>query len=87
MIEVRIDKKTREVRIVDEAEGTPGTSRQFTRFTEYCMPGLREDTGRLLDMLNENRDIDTDFTVYNFRLAEIKEQGDYFCLFWETTEK
>ena len=87
MIEVRIDKKTREVRIVDEAEGTPGTSRQFTRFTEHCMPGLREDTDRLLNMLNENRDIDTDFTAYNFRLAGIKEQDNCFSLFWETTEK
>lgn len=41
MLQFRLvfDKKIR-VETIDDAEGTPGTSRQFTRFNSICKPKI-----------------------------------------------
>ena len=42
MVTVKIDRKTGKCEIVDDAEETPGSSRQITRFRQYCLPILEE---------------------------------------------
>ena len=43
MVTVKIDRKTRKCEIVDDAEETPGSSRQITKFRQYCLPILEEE--------------------------------------------
>lgn len=42
MVMVKIDRKTGKCEIVDDAEETPGSSRQITRFRQYCLPILED---------------------------------------------
>lgn len=43
MVAVKIDRKTGKCEIIDDAEETPGSSRQITRFRQYCLPILEEE--------------------------------------------
>ena len=42
MVTVKIDRKTGKCEIVDDAEEMPGSSRQITRFRQYCLPILED---------------------------------------------
>lgn len=43
MVELKLDQDGRSIELIDDAESTPGASRQFTAFNEYVMPMLRKE--------------------------------------------
>ena len=42
MVTVKIDRKTGKCEIIDDAEETPSSFRQITKFNHYCLPILEE---------------------------------------------
>lgn len=47
MVRVELDFENKKVTIIDDAESTPGTSRQYTRFREYCIPDIEKGIKKL----------------------------------------
>ena len=41
MIELEFNEKTKNFILIDNAESTPGYSRQITRFRQYCFPKFK----------------------------------------------
>ena len=87
MIEIRIYRETYRTEMVDEAEGTPGTSRQFTRFNEHCLPTVRDNAMMIVDAIIDGERVGLNFTEYGFRHAGTIVNDDYVNIFWESTER
>lgn len=86
MITVKINKKTGKCEIIDNAEGTPGTSRQITKFRYYCLPVLEEEVkkDKTLKTINVNN---IRFNDYGFDfLSEGHEEEKYYILVWNLKE-
>lgn len=47
MVRVELDFENKKVTIIDDAEGTPGYSRQYTRFRQFCLPILEKGIKKL----------------------------------------
>lgn len=78
MIEVKFDKKTKKFSIVDEAEGTVGSSRQITRFRQFCFPKFKKQNEALLDF---------EFVKeYDFKFVYATVGDKFTRLFFESTE-
>lgn len=86
MVMVKIDRKTGKCEIIDEAEETPGLSRQITRFRHYCLPILEEAVkkDKTLKTANSNN---IRFNEYGFDFSH-KNGGNekYYILAWNLIE-
>jgi len=47
MVKVELDFANKQVTMLDDAESTPGTSRQYTRFRQCCLPILEKGIKKL----------------------------------------
>ena len=83
---VKIDRKTGKCEIVDDAEETPGSSRQITRFRQYCLPILEEvvKKDKILKTTNTNN---IRFNEYGFDFS-YKNDGNekYYILVLDLIE-
>lgn len=78
MVEVKFDKKTKKFSIVDESEGTIGSSRQITRFKEYCFPKIENEKKVLHDF---------EFVKeYDFKFVYATDGDNFTKFFFESTE-
>lgn len=86
MVTVKIDRKTGKCEIVDDAEETPGSSRQITKFRQYCLPILEEEIkkDKTLKTTNTNN---IRFNEYGFDFS-YKNDGNekYYILVWNLIE-
>lgn len=82
MIIVRVNKKTKACSIVDEAEGTPGVSRQITRFREYCLPVFEV---QVKSPTMKHKDIE--FSEFEFKFLRMDEDNNTITFSWESTTK
>ena len=86
MVAVKIDRKTGKCEIIDDAEGTPGASRQITKFRQYCLPILEEAVkkDKILKTTNTNN---IRFNEYGFDFS-YKNDGNekYYILVWNLIE-
>lgn len=83
MIEVKINTKKGTCEIIDNAEGTPGASRQITKFRQYCFPILEEEVkkDKTLKTTNVNN---IRFNQFGFNLCEGKATvNDDIYLAWD----
>lgn len=83
MVEVKINTKTGKCEIIDNAEGTPGASRQITKFRQYCLPILEEEVkkDKTLKTINVNN---IRFNQFYFNLSEGKATvNDDIYLAWD----
>ena len=53
MVRVELDFTKKKVVIIDDAECTPGDSRQYTRFREHCVPVLEKSIKNLSTPLSK----------------------------------
>ena len=86
MVEVKINTKTGKCEIIDNAEGTPGASRQITKFREYCLPILEEEVkkDKTLKTINVNN---IRFNQFYFNLIEGKATvNNDIYLAWDLIE-
>lgn len=82
---IKLAKKTK-VEAIDEAEGTPGASRQFTRFNHECKSKIEEmidaqknDSGVTLESI---------LNAANFKLVGIRNESESVMIVTiESTEK
>ena len=86
MVMVKIDRKTGKCEIVDDAEETPGSSRQITRFRQYCLPILEDliKKDKKLKTANTNN---IRFNEYGFDFL-YKNDGNekFYILVWDLIE-
>ena len=86
MVAVKIDRKTGKCEIIDDAEETPGSSRQITKFRQYCLPILEEEIkkDKTLKTTNTNN---IRFNEYGFDFS-YKNDGNekYYILVWNLIE-
>lgn len=86
MVAVKIDRKTGKCEIIDDAEGTPGSSRQITKFRQYCLPILEEEIkkDKTLKTTNTNN---IRFNEYDFDFS-YKNDGNekFYILVWDLIE-
>ena len=82
MVTVRVNKKTKACSIVDEAEGTPGASRQITRFRECCLPVLEV---QVKSPMMKRKDIE--FSEFEFKFLRMDEDNNTITFSWESTAK
>lgn len=83
MVEVKINTKSGKCEIIDNAEGTPGASRQITKFRQYCLPILEEEVkkDKTLKTTNVNN---IRFNQFYFNLIEGKATvNDDIYLAWD----
>lgn len=83
MVEVKINTKKGICEIIDNAEGTPGASRQITKFRQYCLPILEEEVkkDKTLKTTNVNN---IRFNQFYFNLIEGKAtDNDDIYLAWD----
>ena len=78
MVEVKFDKKTKKFSIVDESEGTIGSSRQITRFKQFCFPKIEKQNEALSDFKF--------IEEYDFKFVSFTDGVNYTKLFFESTE-
>jgi hypothetical protein len=86
MVKVKLDRKTGKCEIIDDAEGTPGSSRQITRFRQYCLPVLEEEVkkDKTLKTTNANN---IRFNEYGFDFSsESGGNEKYYILTWDLIE-
>ena len=86
MVTVKIDRKTRKCEIVDDAEETPGSSRQITKFRQYCLPILEEEVrkDKTLKTANANN---IRFNEYGFDFSHKNDGTEkYYILVWDLIE-
>lgn len=83
MVMVKIDRKTRKCEIVDDTEETPGSSRQITRFRQYCLPIL-EDLVKKDKKLKTANTNNIRFNEYGFDFS-YKNDGNekFYILVWD----
>ncbi len=86
MVTVKIDRKTGKCEIIDDAEETPGASRQITKFRHYCLPILESEVkkDKTLKTANTNN---IRFNEYGFDFS-YKNDGNekYYILAWDLIE-
>ena len=86
MVAVKVDRKTGKCEIIDDAEGTPGASRQITKFRHYCLPILEEEVkkDKTLKTANTNN---IRFNEYGFDFS-YKNDGNekFYILVWDLIE-
>lgn len=82
MVTVRVNKKTKACTIIDEAEGTPGASRQITRFRECCLPVLEV---QVKSPTMKRKDIE--FSEFEFKFLQMDEDNNMITFSWESTAK
>lgn len=78
MVEVKFDKKTKKFSIVDDSEGTIGSSRQITRFKQFCLPEIEQQ-----------KEASSDFKFveeYDFKFVNATDSDNFTKLFFESTE-
>lgn len=78
MVEVKFDKKTKKFSIVDESEGTIGSSRQITRFKQFCFPKIEKQ-----------KEASSDFKFveeYDFKFVNATDGDNFTKLFFESIE-
>ena len=83
MVKVKLNRKTGKCEIIDDAEGTPGASRQITKFRQYCLPILEEEVkkDKTLKTTNVNN---IRFNQFYFNLCEGKATvNDDIYLAWD----
>ena len=83
MVKVKLNRKTGKCEIIDDAEGTPGASRQITKFRQYCFPILEEEVkkDKTLKTTNVNN---IRFNQFGFNLCEGKATvNDDIYLAWD----
>lgn len=78
MVEVKFDKKTKKFSIVDESEGTIGSSRQITRFKQFCFPKIEKQNVALSDFKFVEE--------YDFKFVNATDGDNFTKLFFESTE-
>ena len=86
MIKVKLNRKTGKCKIIDDAEGTPGSSRQITKFRQYCLPILEEEVkkDKTLKTTNANN---IRFNEYGFDFSpEGYGNEKYYILVWDLIE-
>ena len=82
---IKLARKTK-VEVIDNAEGTPGSSRQFTRFNQECKRKIEEmidaqksDSGVTLESI---------LNASNFKLVGIRNESESVMIVTiESTEK
>ena len=82
---IKLARKTK-VEVIDEAEGTPGSSRQITRFNQECKRKIEEmidaqknDSGVTLESI---------LNASNFKLVGIRNESESIMIVTiESTEK
>lgn len=47
MVRIELDFENKKATMIDDAEGTPGMSRQYTRFRQYCLPDIEKGIKKL----------------------------------------
>lgn len=74
MVQFRLifDKKIR-VKTIDDAEGTPGFSRQFTRFNAYCKPKIERAVNT--PGIDYRAEIDNILEEYNFKVTKFEDES------------
>lgn len=88
MVEVKVSKRTGKCEIVDEAEGTPGSSRQITKFRQYCLPVLENTMTEIYtNKFNEPRMVferNVSFVKYGFVMIRWNDKDpDFLDLIWD----
>ena len=86
MVAVKIDRKTGKCEIIDDTEETPGSSRQITRFRQYCLPIL-EDLVKKDKKLKTANTNNIRFNEYGFDFS-YKNDGNekFYILVWDLIE-
>lgn len=86
MVKVKLNRKTGKCEIIDDAEGTPGSSGQITRFRHYCLPILEEEVKKDKTLKTTNAN-DIRFNEYGFDFSP-EDGGDdkYYILAWDLIE-
>ena len=86
MVTVKIDRKTGKYEIIDDAEETPSSFRQITKFSHYCLPILEEEVkkDKTLKTANTNN---IRFNEYGFDFS-YKNDGNekFYILVWDLIE-
>ena len=86
MVKVKLDRKTGKCEIIDDAEGTPGSSRQITKFRQYCLPVLEEEVKKDKTLKTTNAN-DIRFNEYGFDFSPEGGGNDkYYILVWDLIE-
>lgn len=78
MVEVKFDKKTKKFSIVDDSEGTIGSSRQITRFKQFCLPKIEQQKEALFNFKFVEE--------YDFKFVNAADDDNFTKLFFESTE-
>ena len=83
MVEVKINTKSGKCEIIDNAEGTPGASRQITKFRQYCLPILEAEVkkDKTLKTTNVNNIRFNQF-YFNLIKSEATDNDDIY-LVWD----
>lgn len=86
MVKVKLNRKTGKCEIIDDAEGTPGSSRQITKFRQYCLPVLEEEIKKDKTLKTTNAN-DIRFNEYGFDFSS-EDSGNekYYILAWDLIE-
>lgn len=86
MVTVKIDRKTGKCEIIDDAEETPGSSRQIIKFRHHCLPILESEVkkDKTLKIANTNN---IRFNEYGFDFS-YKNDGNekFYILVWNLIE-
>ena len=86
MVKIKLDRKTGKCEIIDNAEGTPGSSRQITKFRQYCLPVLEEEVKKDKTLKTTNAN-DIRFNEYGFDFSsESGGNEKYYILAWDLIE-
>lgn len=82
---IKLAKKTK-VEVIDEAEGTPGSSRQITRFNQECKRKIEE----MIDAQKKTPGVTLEsiLNASNFKLVGIRNESESVMIVTiESTEK
>lgn len=82
---IKLARKTK-VEVIDNAEGTPGSSRQFTRFNQECKRKIEE----MIDAQKKTPGVTLEsiLNASNFKLVGIRNESESVMIVTiESTEK
>lgn len=87
MVEVKINTKTGKCEIIDDSEGTIGSSRQITRFRQYCFPILIEEVKKDKTLKSTNAN-NIRFNEFGFEFSPKAKGiiGNYIYEAWESID-
>ena len=79
MVTVKIDRKTGKYEIIDDAEETPSSFCQITKFRHYCLPILEEEVkkDKTLKTANTNN---IRFNEYGFAFSYKNDGNEKFYI-------